>query len=161
MKSRMAALVLAATLAAYTVPAMAQNNAPSPTGSNPTAQSVTEQQVLEELGKVKGRGAIPDPKEVVLEQPQGREYQAFHERLLPWIGGILTLGMLIALTVFYLMRGPITLGVQVGRFVMWLWIGGVIMALGKFHGVIAAHTPIGSFRTTMRLSAWCPGMVSP
>ena len=91
MKSRMAALVLAATLAAYTVPAMAENNVPSPTGSNPTAQSVTEQQVLEELGKVKGRGAIPDPKEVVLEQPQGREYQAFHERLLPWIGGILTL----------------------------------------------------------------------
>ena len=37
----------------------------------------------------------------------------------------------------------------------------VIMALGKFHGVIAAHTPIGSLITTMRLSAWCPGMVSP
>jgi len=29
----------------------------------------------------------------------------------------------------------------------------VIMALGKFHGVIAAHTPIGSLMTTMRLSA--------
>ncbi len=29
----------------------------------------------------------------------------------------------------------------------------VIMALGKFQGVIAAHTPIGSFSTTMRLSA--------
>jgi cytochrome c-type biogenesis protein CcmF len=26
--------------------------------------------------------------------------------------------------------GPVTLGVQVGTFVMWLWIGGVIMALG-------------------------------
>jgi hypothetical protein len=37
----------------------------------------------------------------------------------------------------------------------------VIMALGKFHGVIAAHTPIGSLMTTMRLSGWCPGMVSP
>src|SRR4029077_5024086 len=29
----------------------------------------------------------------------------------------------------------------------------VIIALGKFHGVIAAHTPIGSLMTTMRLSA--------
>ncbi len=28
----------------------------------------------------------------------------------------------------------------------------VIIAFGKFHGVIAAHTPIGSFSTTMRLS---------
>jgi len=121
MRSRMAALVLAAILTVGAVPAMAQNNAPSPTGSNPTAQSVTEQQVLEQLGKVKGRGAIPDPKEAVLEQPQGREYQAFHERLLPWIGGIVILGMLIALTVFYLVRGPITLderptGVRIKRF---------------------------------------------
>ncbi len=29
----------------------------------------------------------------------------------------------------------------------------VIIAAGKFHGVIATHTPIGSFSTTMRLSA--------
>jgi cytochrome c-type biogenesis protein CcmF len=33
--------------------------------------------------------------------------------------------------------GPITLGVQVGTFVMWLWIGGVIMALG----ILLALTP--------------------
>ena len=29
----------------------------------------------------------------------------------------------------------------------------VIMAAGKFHGVIDAHTPTGSLTTTMRLSA--------
>ena len=29
----------------------------------------------------------------------------------------------------------------------------VIIAAGKFQGVMAAHTPIGSFNTTMRLSA--------
>src|SRR5882724_5309670 len=34
----------------------------------------------------------------------------------------------------------------------------VIMAFGKFQGVIAAQTPIGSLMTTMRLSAWCPGI---
>jgi len=33
--------------------------------------------------------------------------------------------------------GPVTLGVQVGTFVMWLWIGGVIMALG----ILLALTP--------------------
>src|SRR5208337_2988642 len=37
----------------------------------------------------------------------------------------------------------------------------VIIAAGKFHGVIAAHTPIGSLSTTMRLPALCCGMVSP
>jgi cytochrome c biogenesis factor len=33
--------------------------------------------------------------------------------------------------------GPVTLGVQVGTFVMWLWIGGLIMALG----IVLALTP--------------------
>ena len=37
----------------------------------------------------------------------------------------------------------------------------VIIAAGKFHGVIAAHTPIGCFSTTMRLSVPKAGMVSP
>ena len=37
----------------------------------------------------------------------------------------------------------------------------VIIALGKFHGVTAAHTPIGCLMTTRRLSAWCCGMTSP
>ena len=37
----------------------------------------------------------------------------------------------------------------------------VIIAAGKFHGVIAAQTPIGSLVTTMRLSVMCAGIVSP
>src|SRR5439155_21180789 len=37
----------------------------------------------------------------------------------------------------------------------------VIMASGKFHGVMHATTPIGSLVTTMRLSGWCGGIVSP
>src|SRR5437773_2362919 len=37
----------------------------------------------------------------------------------------------------------------------------VIIAAGKFHGVIAQQTPIGSLVTTMRLSAPCDGIVSP
>ena len=37
----------------------------------------------------------------------------------------------------------------------------VIMAAGKFHGVMAATTPTGWRSTTMRLSGWCPGITSP
>jgi hypothetical protein len=37
----------------------------------------------------------------------------------------------------------------------------VIIALGKFHGVIAAVTPMGWRMTMMRLSGWWPGIVSP
>jgi hypothetical protein len=37
----------------------------------------------------------------------------------------------------------------------------VIIAAGKFHGVMAAHPPPGSWTTTMRLSAQGDGMVSP
>ena len=37
----------------------------------------------------------------------------------------------------------------------------VIIAAGKFHGVIAATTPIGSLMTTMRLSEACAGIMSP
>jgi formate dehydrogenase subunit gamma len=121
MRSRLAILVLVASLTACALPALAQTDARSPTGSNPVAQSVTEQQILKEMRTVKGRVAIPDPKEAVLEQPQGRQYQAFHERLLPRVGGILILGMLVALMAFYLWRGPIPLdarptGVKIKRF---------------------------------------------
>jgi hypothetical protein len=37
----------------------------------------------------------------------------------------------------------------------------VIIAMGKFHGVIAAQRPTGSFITSTRLSADGPGMISP
>ncbi len=37
----------------------------------------------------------------------------------------------------------------------------VIIAIGKFHGVMQPTTPMGSLITTIRLSAACDGMVSP
>ena len=37
----------------------------------------------------------------------------------------------------------------------------VIIASGKFHGVMHATTPIGSLMTTMRLSGCGAGIVSP
>jgi hypothetical protein len=37
----------------------------------------------------------------------------------------------------------------------------VIIASGKFHGVMQATTPTGCLITTIRLSGWWPGIVSP
>ncbi|MBS3650012.1 formate dehydrogenase subunit gamma [Pseudaminobacter sp. 19-2017] len=97
-----AALILAFGL--LVVPAVAQNGS---SGSNPTAQAVNEQQLLDELNKVQGRITIPDRKAATLQQPQGRDYQGFHERALPWIGAIAIIGMLLVLALFYLFRGRI------------------------------------------------------
>ena len=36
-----------------------------------------------------------------------------------------------------------------------------IAGFTAFQGVIPEVTPIGSFRTTIRLSGWCAGIVSP
>jgi formate dehydrogenase subunit gamma len=94
----------------------------SPQGANPTAQSVNEQQLMQELRRLQGRVTIPDAKAAILEQPQGREYQQFHERVLPWVAGILIIGMIVALAAFYFTRGRITLedspqsGVKIKRF---------------------------------------------
>jgi formate dehydrogenase subunit gamma len=113
-------LALLALVIALTAPVIAQHgqdhppppSAQSPSGANPTAESVREQQLLQELGKLQGRVTIPDRKAGVLEQPQGRGYQFFHEGLLPWITGILAVGMLLALALFFLVRGRIRLDAQ-------------------------------------------------
>jgi formate dehydrogenase subunit gamma len=115
MPLRYATLAILFTLVAV-APAAAQQDAP-----NPTAQSVNEQQLLKQLRKIEGRITIPDRNAAILEQPQGRNYQSFHERLLPWLGAIVILGMLIGLIAFYLIRGPITLtsrptGIKIKRF---------------------------------------------
>ncbi|HEU5066866.1 MAG TPA: formate dehydrogenase subunit gamma, partial [Sphingomicrobium sp.] len=96
------ALVLA--LGLLIVSAAAQQ---SPSANNPTAQALSEQQLLDELGKIQGRVTIPDNKAATLQQPQGRDYQSFREGALPWIGGIAILGMLLVLALFYFIRGRI------------------------------------------------------
>lgn len=75
----------------------------------PVAPRISEQQLLQELQKVQGRVTIPDQRSATLIQPAGREWQAFHADTLPWIGGIVVLGMLGVLAVFYLVRGRIRL----------------------------------------------------
>ena len=105
-----ASLFVAGTAAAQhgrdVPPAPQQGN---PSGANPTAQSVTEDQLLRELNKLQGRVTIPDGKAALLEQPQGRTWRGFHEGALPWISGIAILGMLVLLGAFYFTKGRIAL----------------------------------------------------
>lgn len=86
--------------------------APAPAGAqqvNPTASSVKEQQLLQELNRIQGRVSIPDQRSGVLEQPQGREWREFHNVTLRWIGAIAIIGMLAVLVIFYLTRGMVRL----------------------------------------------------
>ncbi|MBR0693189.1 formate dehydrogenase subunit gamma [Bradyrhizobium lablabi] len=80
---------------------------------NPTASSVKEQQLLQELNRIQGRVSIPDQRSGVLEQPAGREWREFRNVTLRWVGGIAILGMLIALVAFYLIHGMVR--IQSGR----------------------------------------------
>ena len=74
---------------------------------NPTASSVKEDQLLQQLNASHGRGTIPDQKSYTIEQPAGRDWRHFHEVTLRWIGAIAILGMLVLLVVFYLIRGMV------------------------------------------------------
>src|SRR5690606_6922601 len=82
----------------------AQEARPPPPGSKPTATSANEQQLLQELGKLQRRVTLPYQHAGVLQQPQGRSYQMFHEAWLPWIGAILMLATIVALAAFYVYR---------------------------------------------------------
>src|SRR5258708_12324002 len=73
-------------LAALAQPASAQQpNAPQPNSVNPTASSVKEDQLLQQMRIIHGRGTIPDAKSYNLEQPAGRDWRRFHEATLPCI----------------------------------------------------------------------------
>jgi len=97
-----ASLVL--VLGLLVVPALAQQ---APPATDPAAQAVSEQQLLDQLHKIEGRVSIPDTRAGTLVQPQGRTYQSFREGALPWIGGLAILGMLAVLALFYFIRGRI------------------------------------------------------
>jgi formate dehydrogenase subunit gamma len=82
-------------------------NAQQPTSVNPTASSVQEQQLLQQLGRIDGRCTLPDQKACLIEQPQGRDWRQFSQVTLPWVGAIVILGMLGLLVLFYLIRGMV------------------------------------------------------
>jgi len=88
-------------------------HAQQPTSVNPDANAVTEQQLLQELNKIQGRGTLLDTRSNVIVHPAGRDWRHFQEVTLPWIGGIAILGMLVLLVAFYLIRGMVR--IQSGR----------------------------------------------
>ena len=102
-------LMLAVAIAA---PAGAQQRNPD-NSVNPTASSVREDQLLQELQRIQGRVSIPDQRSGTLIQPAGRSWREFHQVTLPWIGAIVILGMLAVLVVFYLLRGMVK--IEAGR----------------------------------------------
>ena len=84
--------------------------APSPAQQiNPTASSVNERQLLQEMDRIQGRVSIPDQRSSVLMQPAGREWREFRNVALRWTGGVAILGMLAVLVIFYLTRGMVRL----------------------------------------------------
>src|SRR3954463_15188680 len=76
-------------------------SAQQPTLVNPQANSVKEEQLFQELDRISGRCTLPDQKACTIEQPAGRDWRHFHEVTLRWIGGLVILGMLAILVVFY------------------------------------------------------------
>ena len=94
---------------ATAMPAAAQQ----PSSVNPTAAAVKEQQLLQQLKMIEGRGTIPDVKSYVLEHPAGREWREYRTVTLKWIGGIAILGILALLTIYYLWHGAMR--IEAGR----------------------------------------------
>ena len=116
--ARLAAFAAALTLFAMLAlasPAGAQQK--NPDGAvNPTASSVKEDQLLDQLKIINGRGTIPDTKSYNIEQPAGRDWRHYRTVTLRWIGAIAIIGILALLVLFYLWRGMVRIdGGRSGR----------------------------------------------
>src|ERR1700748_1304057 len=93
-----ASIVLALLLLVCSVVAPVAAQHRNPDGSvNPRDSSVTEQQLLEQMRIISGRGTIPDVRTYNIVQPAGREWRRFHEITLHWVGAIAIVGMLAVL----------------------------------------------------------------
>ncbi len=107
--SRASRLVLAVFALFLLVGLVTPAGAQQPTTVNPTASAVQEDQLLQQMRIISGRGTLPDAKSYNLEQPAGQSWRQFHQVTLPWIGVIAILGTLAVLVLFYLMRGMVRL----------------------------------------------------
>ena len=102
--------IIAGALALTVIVAMAAPaSAQQPNSVNPNGSAVNEQQLLNHLKTIEGRGTIPDTKSYVLEHPAGRDWRTFHNVTLRWIGLIAIAGMIALLAIFYLWRGSMKL----------------------------------------------------
>jgi formate dehydrogenase subunit gamma len=151
-------------LVAFSCPVTAQQT----NSVNPTADAVSEQQLLQQFKTIQGRGTIPDVKSYTIEQPAGRDWRHFHEVTLRWIGAVVILGALAVLIVFYLSRGMVRLesgrsGRKIvrfnafERFVHWMTASCfLILALSGLNITFGRPLllPLMSPETFTRLSEW-------
>ena len=75
----------------------------------PTAQSLSEDKLFQQLDRVTGRVSIPDQKSGVLIQPQGRMFREAQTEYLPLLSAVAIFGMLAVIAAFYLIRGRLRL----------------------------------------------------
>jgi formate dehydrogenase subunit gamma len=108
-----ARFILGALMLLFVVATAAPVTAQQPTSVNPTASSVNEDKLLEQMKIISGRGTIPDARSYNIEQPEGRNWEQFRRVNLPWFGAIFILGTLAVLVIFYLRRGMVKL--EAGR----------------------------------------------
>src|SRR5260221_14691845 len=81
-------LIAGALALAFIVAMTAPVSAQQPNLVNPNADAVKEQQLLQQLKTIEGRGTIPDVRSYVLEHPVGLNWQEFHNVTLRWIAGV-------------------------------------------------------------------------
>lgn len=159
-----AGAILFVAILAVAAPVSAQQ----PTSVNPTASSVNEEKLFQQLRQLDGRITIPNRTASVLEQPAGRDWRQFHQVTLRWIGGIAILGMLALMIVFYAVRGMIKIsrgrsgrtitrfnGFE--RFVHWLTAGSfVVLALSGLNITFGKSLllPLMSPEAFTALSQW-------
>jgi formate dehydrogenase subunit gamma len=116
--SLVAALGLVVLVAAFAFAFQARAQQQSPADVDPSANVQSEQQLLDELRRVQGRGSIPDTKSYVIEQPAGRTWQTFHQVYLRWVGAVAIIGIFSLLLIFYLWRGTLRFGARAGRMML-------------------------------------------
>jgi formate dehydrogenase subunit gamma len=113
----LAALVFLGVVA-MAIPANAQTSTPPAAAQrspaiDPDARAVNERTLLREFPRIQGTVLIPDQRESVLIQPDGRIWDYFHEILLRRIGLVVIFGMLAALAGGYFLLGR--LRISAGR----------------------------------------------
>ena len=74
---------------------------------NPTAEAVSEEQLLNAAKRIVGECSLPDRKACTLDQPRGRDWQWFYQTVLRLVGGLAILGLIAVVIAFYLIRGPV------------------------------------------------------
>src|SRR5690606_19517803 len=81
---------------------------------NPTAQSVQEEMLFEELqGPIAGRVSIPNERAGTLIAPENRDWSNMRRGTLFTISMVAIVGALVVLTAFYLIKGPVP--IEAGR----------------------------------------------